>query len=173
MPTCDPVIISPIMREILIRQPKTVLDIGVGMGKFGVLVREYTDIWYRRLEREDWQTKIQGIEIFEGYRNSLWDIYDDIKIGDATVLIDQMPNYDLILMTEVLEHMPKEVGKLMLAKCMKKCSTFIFSFTNSPQDTAFGNVNERHVSQWQESDLGFPTTLLVRSGPTFVYRAGK
>ena len=175
MPTCDPILITPIIQEVLYQQPKTVLEIGTGTGKFGALVREYTDIWYRRLHQQDWRTRIHGIEIFSGYRNPLWGLYDSVMIGDATKLIDMpqllLPCYDLILMTEVLEHLSKETGKMMLAKCLQKANIFIFSFTNSPQDAAFGNEHERHISQWNESDLNIEATCLLQNGTTFLYKA--
>ena len=167
MPTCDPAIITPILQEVLAQQPRTVLEIGTGTGKFGALIREYTDIWHRR----HWQTQIKGIEIFPDYRNPLWKFYDEVVIGDATELIDCVPDCDLILMTEVLEHLTMEVGQAMLAKCHAKAKVFIFSYTNSPQDAAFGNEHERHISQWQESDLGIPATRLMQSGPTFLYKS--
>ena len=117
MPSSHPMIISPILEAVMYTNPSTVLDIGVGMGKFGALLREYTEASNLRLHK-DWKTKINGIEIFRDYRNPIWRCYDHVMIGDATQLIDTLPDYDLILMSEVLEHLPKDVGQLMLQMIM-------------------------------------------------------
>lgn len=176
MPGSHPMIISPIMMEFIKHHPKTILDIGIGTGKFGALMREYSENWNEtclRLRRGDWTTTIHGIEIFPVYKSPLWDFYNTVMIGDAVELIETLPNYDLILMAEVLEHLPKEVGKRMLAKCAEKSDTFIFSFTNCYQGAIFNNENERHVSQWKESDLGIKATLLFTGGWSSVYVAQK
>jgi len=168
MPTCDPILLTPVMNHILRIQPRTVLDIGIGIGKWGALVREYTDIWCRRLTRAEWQTKITGVEIFEAYRNPLWELYDTIIIADIRNLLDQLPAYDAILFFEVLEHLPVEDGQRILQWASAHSRNLFFSFTNSPQDTAFGNEAERHISTWTE-DMVPPSQLLLATDIKRVY----
>ncbi|WP_433615260.1 hypothetical protein [Paenibacillus cellulositrophicus] len=50
----------------LIRQaaPSSVLDIGIGFGRWGMLCREFLDVWQGRVFREQWQTRIEGVEVF-------------------------------------------------------------------------------------------------------------
>jgi hypothetical protein len=43
------------------------MEIGVGFGKYGLLLREYLEIWGEGEVYEDWLRKIDGIEIFEAY----------------------------------------------------------------------------------------------------------
>ena len=50
MPTSDMHNIVPILTIMQHLQPRSVLDIGCGFGKYGVLLREYLDIWHERLE---------------------------------------------------------------------------------------------------------------------------
>ena len=146
------------------------MDIGIGTGKFGMLIREYTDIWFHRLNKPMWKTIIDGIEIFEIYRNPAWLFYSKIIIGDATKIIDELPKYDTIIMTEVLEHLPKNIGKILLNKCIKKSNIFLFSFTNCPQGAAFGNQNEKHISTWDVSDFDFKTTCLLETKITKLHK---
>ena len=54
-------------------QPKSVLDIGVGHGKWGFLAREYTDIFYNRYDRATWETRIEGVEAFPTYATPTYD----------------------------------------------------------------------------------------------------
>jgi predicted TPR repeat methyltransferase len=153
MPTSHPILLTPVLTRILHMQPKTVLDIGIGCGKWGSLIREYTDIWYRRWDRETWQTRIEGIEIFPQYRTPNWEWYDKIHLGDATSLIKLSEPFDLILCIEVLEHMEKDTGKTFINDALQKCKRLLISFTNSHQDAAFGNPHEQHVSSWHFNDF--------------------
>ena len=50
-------------------QPRSILDVGCGFGKYGMLLREYLDVWHERYDKERWQVRIVGIEAFEQYRN--------------------------------------------------------------------------------------------------------
>ena len=173
MPTSHPNLISPILYQVLIHQPRTVLEIGIGTGKYGALLYEYTDVWQQRAKREVW---IDGIEIFKGYRNPLWQFYNRVIIGDATEVIDcpgLLEEYDMILMTEVLEHLTKDAGHAILAKCKQKAKVFLFSYTNSPQEAAHGNEHERHVSDWQELDFRFKAECVCGFDPTYLYRTGR
>ena len=170
MPTSDPLLLTPIAREILSLQPLSVLDVGIGNGKWGVLAREYTDVWLRR-ERENYAVMIDGIEIFEKYRNANWVNYNHIHIGHVTDILPRLKSYDLIIFIEVLEHIEKTEALELLDMCRSKCKLLIFSYTNCPQGPAFGNVNETHVSTWVESDFVFPITLLAKNDTTFLYKA--
>jgi Methyltransferase domain len=157
MPTCDPRLISPVMFEVLTMQPRSVLDVGVGTGKWGTLVREYTDIWCQRTctfsPGKEGATLIDGIEICREYENPLWGNYDHVYLGDALKLLPGRQRYDLILCLEVLEHLGREDGKKLISMMLDRCSYLIVSYTNSEQGSAFGNEHERHVSRWSEDEL--------------------
>lgn len=168
MPTSHPILITPVATEILSMQPKSVLDIGIGFGKWGALTREYTDIWCQRKRHI---VKIDGIEIFDIYRNPNWEHYDNIFIGNVKKILPTLSNYDLIIFLEVLEHIDKAESLKLLDLCRSKCKVLLFSYTNSPQGTAFGNIHETHVSAWDVSDFKFPVTLLCKNDVTFLYKA--
>ena len=157
MPTCDPGLISPILCAVNQKIPRNILEIGVGTGKWGMLVREYLDVWYRKSTSFDplatGAVVLDGIEIHEGYRNPLWSSYNSIIIGDACDLLPLMTWHDLILCIEVLEHLDRKSGKALMTQALRRCSTLIISYTNSPQGPAFNNEHERHLSMWSEEDL--------------------
>lgn len=168
MPTSHPILLTPVATEILNLQPLSVLDVGIGNGKWGVLAREYTDIWVKRSHNA---VRIDGIEIFEKYRNINWRNYNNVFIGNVKDILATLPNYDLIIFLEVLEHLEKSEALKLLDLCKSKCKLLIFSYTNSPQGPAFGNVNETHISTWSAADIIFPATLLGSNDITFVYKA--
>ena len=96
MPSSRPDMLSQIILWIREINPKSVLDIGVGFGTMGALVREHTDIRHGRYWKKQWKVIIHGIEIYEKYKNPIWDFaYNKVIIGDAYKVIDNVDNYDL------------------------------------------------------------------------------
>jgi 2-polyprenyl-3-methyl-5-hydroxy-6-metoxy-1,4-benzoquinol methylase len=156
MPTSRPYPISYIADKILENQPKTVLDIGIGFGKYGFLAREYTDIWKNRFRNP--QTIIHGIEVYEDYITTLHrEIYTNIFIGNALDILPTLGNYDLITFCDVIEHFNKEDGIKMLDLIRSKSK---LAFITTPTLTKFrkrggmnGNAHEHHIYGWSEDEL--------------------
>jgi 2-polyprenyl-3-methyl-5-hydroxy-6-metoxy-1,4-benzoquinol methylase len=134
--------------------PASILDIGIGFGKFGFLAREYTDVWRGRYH--EWKTRIDGIEIYEPYVTELQRmVYDNIYIGNAIEVMPRLQKYDLIICAEMLEHMNEEDGFKLIALIMEKSR---FAFISTPksalvQDAVNGNPYEMHVRQWEPEEL--------------------
>src|SRR5574343_1471658 len=134
MPTSDPSIITPVAKKILELKQRTALDIGVGYGKWGAMLREYTDIWAWRFYKNEWQTQIIGIEGFEKYRSPNWGHYDRVVIGKAEDLVPRFKvSFDLVIMMEVLEHLEKSVGLKLIRDIFSKTDKAVISFSNIPQ----------------------------------------
>ncbi|RME82607.1 MAG: glycosyltransferase family 1 protein, partial [Planctomycetota bacterium] len=82
MPTSLPNQINEILTLILGVAPQSVLDIGVGFGKYGFLAREYLEMEHGQGTYGKWTKRIEGIEAFEEYITPLHrEIYDEIHIG--------------------------------------------------------------------------------------------
>ena len=61
--------------------PASVLDIGTGFGRWGVLCREFLDVWEGREAKELWQVRIEGIEAFPKCLTPLHDFaYDRVHV---------------------------------------------------------------------------------------------
>lgn len=148
MPTSHPKIISPVMEKVLEIKPKKVLDLGIGFGKWGSLVREYADIWWWRFYKGEWAVQIDGIEVHEKYRSPNWGNYSHVFIGEIQEILPSMPKYDLIIMLEVLEHIEKAEALYVLEGIFERCNKAIISFTNTHQGNVRDNPYEDHVSQW-------------------------
>lgn len=153
MPSSRPWRISPVAELIYRLHPKSVLDIGIGFGKWGMLAREYTDVNKGRCAKKTWQVQIDGIEIFPAYESPLWAVYDRVHIGNVVDILPKLGNYDLILAIEILEHMKREDGLKMIAAIKAKSKDYIVSYSNSVSPAAFGNKCEAHISQWTASDF--------------------
>ena len=162
MPTSHPHQISTIMAKILELRPCSVLDIGVGFGKYGYLCREYLELWDGREQYHDWKCVIDGIEAFEFYITDIQKaIYNNIYIGDA---LDILPlkqplgvdgKYDLVLLIDVLEHFSRDDGELLLKKIEQTARAVLLSIPKqvSKQGAAFGNEYESHISSWSIKDF--------------------
>lgn len=157
VPYCVPIIAS-VARQL---RPRSVLDVGVGFGKYGFLFREYTDIWNMQslddYPKEQWKTRIDGIEATDRYLTPMHDyIYDRIHIGDVTNIIDGLATYDIIIMGDVLEHFDKTVGHELLDKLLahtSKCLLLTFPADCPPKDNVLGNPYESHRSAWNRRDF--------------------
>ena len=96
--------------------PMRVLDVGVGFGRRGMLVREFCEEWKGRTHRENWRVHLEGIEMFpkniEEYHHLF---YDWVHIGDAAQIVERMPDrWDLIICGDVLQLRPKEIAEQVL-----------------------------------------------------------
>ena len=178
MPTCDPVIIHPVINQIISLKPNSVLDIGIGFGKWGALVREYGEGWnHRRYHPDQWSIKLVGIEIWYAYKNPMWHLYDRVYNGEASGIVPTLPRFDLVLMIDVLEHFEKSEGIKMIKQiqcCINqpdatmavyKPGRAIISYANCDQAGVCNNDREDHVSKWTHEDLFSLGGTLIDSGP--------
>lgn len=147
--------ISPILRWVIRLDPRSVLDVGLGFGKWGVLLRECLEVTHGRYEPSAWRSRIEGVEIFDRYKNPIWSYaYDHVHIGDVRKLAPALGQYDLVLCCDVIEHMPKEEGQELLdtlftlAPWLLISTPLVFS-----QQQASENPHEQHVSLWLLPDV--------------------
>ena len=80
-------------------RPASVLDVGCGWGKYGVLAREYTSA-----------TRIDAVDV----NPPRYPVYDHFYAGDVRelgrLLPADAPRYDLALFLDVIEHFGKAEG---------------------------------------------------------------
>jgi hypothetical protein len=147
-----------ILNLINLIRPNSILDIGVGFGKAGFLIREYFDLKPdKKKGYADWSIQIDGIEIFEKYLTPIHNyIYNDIFIGDAIdILKNSNSYYDLILAIDVIEHFNKNDGYTLIDLCKEKSTTALISTPDIfyKQGNEFFNEHETHLSGWDVSDF--------------------
>ena len=146
--------INEIMELIIYTQPKSILDIGVGFGKYGFLSREYLELFDGREKLWDWKIVIDGIEIFKDYITQLHKlVYNQIDIGNVTDILPALDkNYDLILLIDVIEHLNFEEGEKLIEMCQQHSKNIIIStpkyFLQQPE--MFGNPYEAHKAFYKK-----------------------
>jgi hypothetical protein len=177
MPTSRYSKLSEIMELVVLTDPESILDIGVGFGKYGFLSREYLELWDGREKYDDWKVRIEGIEVFKGYSTPVYDfIYDRIHIGNAIdILPDLKTNYDLILLIDILEHFDYKEGIKLLEECKERGRNIIISTPKNigSQKDAFGNPFETHKFQWRKKHFDkFANKFFVRNDYSLICHIG-
>lgn len=152
MPIGSFVTIPVVAFELSERKPKTVLDLGIGFGMWGAVVREWVDMGVR-----PYNTIIHGVEAFIDYYSPLWKLYNKIH---HLLIQDFEPtqNYDFIIFADVLEHFSAEQGAMVLEKIKQWLNPGGVLMVATPglfvpQENVYGNELERHLSLWLPADL--------------------
>jgi hypothetical protein len=147
---------------VLQLRPRSILDVGVGFGKWGHLFREYTDIVaseseHARYLRGNWQVRIDGIEGYPEYLTEMHRyLYDSIHIGEMTQVLPRLGRYDLIFMGDVIEHLDKSQGRAFIQEALNHADMAVVLATpkfDCPQDEICGNHLEVHRSLWTAGEF--------------------
>jgi hypothetical protein len=138
--------------------PESILDIGIGFGRWGFLFREFLEIWDNGNYSGKWKRRIDGVEIFPDYIKDYHNyFYDAIYFENATDFVKRNEkNYDLINCGDVIEHMDKGTGKTFIENCLKKCKYLLINIPIGKgweQTAENENDYERHLSIWNNSDF--------------------
>lgn len=133
-------------------RPRRILDVGVGMGKYGSLIREYMP-GRRRLD---------GVEVWPAYLSWQWQVYDRIYIGDVREL--ELPAYDLVLLIDIVEHFD-EPDAVALVERFGEAGHIVLSTPHRLFQHRWKgeNAHERHRSLWTGEMLA---DLVERNGWT-------
>jgi len=144
-------------------KPQRILDVGIGTGVYGLLLRAYLDIAQERVARDAWQIHIDGVEVFEGYRNPVWDYaYNEVILDDARNVLKGRKHYDLLLLGDVLEHFERSEARALVDLALLRSSVVIATtpHVDMPQGTWAGNPAESHLSLLDATD--FPNLVARR-----------
>lgn len=142
--------------------PNRVLDVGVGYGRWGMIVREFCELWSWRLTPGDWKVRVEGVEgfapnIHEYHRH----FYNKIHVGDFRDIAPTLPrDWSVIIFGDVIEHFDKEEGLALLRWAVAASDYVMVNVPLDdvwPQGEAYGNTMEKHRSVWTSADFdAFP-----------------
>jgi SAM-dependent methyltransferase len=145
VPYSDPSNIEWIKWVLDLKQPKTVLDIGAGAGKYGRLVKEVLP-----------DAEVTGVEIWGPYvkQFGLDEIYDTVHICDARIY--PFFSYDMVFLGDVLEHMTRSEATDIWRKVSRSAKYAVVSIpiVHFPQGDFEGNPFEIHVEDhWTHDEV--------------------
>jgi hypothetical protein len=140
--------VAPVVSKLLERRRGGVLDLGIGMGFYGAVVRQWLDCGVR-----PWKTHLVGVEGFEGYRNPAWDLYDRVDVEPIEQVLKLAGGWPAILMLDVIEHFDADQGEEVVSLAVQALApggTLIIATpaVHMEQGAAHGNELERHRSLW-------------------------
>ncbi len=172
MPQSDHWAVPFVVEAAVAIDPASVLDIGVGMGQYGLHLRQVLDIARDRLTKSEWQVRVDGVEIFEAYRNPVWDYcYDRVTLADARFsLANLTERYDLMLICDVIEHFDRADALAVLDAARRQAKWVIVTTPagDYPQGAVFGNDAEVHRSAWTPADFKIHDAFTHQIGTTFM-----
>jgi len=174
MPTCAPEAIAPVINEVMKLRPRSILDVGCGMGKFGMLFREYLEGWgSHRYSPEQFKLTIDAVEGYAPYVQD-WHraIYNRIFVGDVRKLYDELPAYDLAYLGDVLEHVPKEDGKEMLARLQYRWAIISTPAGKTIMHRGKPNAMLDHQCLWTALDFKPYRPVVLHHGKVLIVRLG-
>ncbi len=159
MPTSHYKIIPAVMSIFdKVKDVKSILDVGAGFGKYGVLIRDHLEIRKKRYDKKEWIHRIDAVEVWPGYVNTIYPyVYDCIYLGQASVALGRVQNYDVILLIEVLEHLQKKRGEKLIKLLLQKYNkAIVISFPETFKEGAcsdWPNPAEEHRCLWTYEEL--------------------
>jgi len=150
--------ISWCVQAIMRIEPKSVLDVGVGFGRWGMVIREFAEVWFDRITPEQWEIELEGIEAFPKNIAPYHEhFYDRIHIGDALeVAFDLEGRWDLTILGDVLEHFYKSDGERLLAHLLDHSDYVLVNLPlgeDWPQEDKYENPYEEHKAVWDLHDF--------------------
>jgi SAM-dependent methyltransferase len=158
--------------------PSSVLDIGTGFGKYGLLCREYLELWDGRENYSHFLRRIDGVEAFENYITPVHEfVYNHVYVRDILKLMNELNfSYDLILLVDVLEHFNKPEGNMLLKKILTNNKGALISTPKNPsnQKDAFKNIYEAHRARWTKQELSnLASSFFISDGTHLIAYIGR
>ena len=152
-----------IINEIKKYKPKSILDVGCGIGLYGTLIRIFLELYddgqgfLQRLLNREWQIKLDAIEGFAPYLEfiSPW-TYDHVWNADVFDVFSKLSSkeYDMVIAIAILEHLEKDKGVHFLNEIKRISHVAIVSVPSlwGPQVVP-ANPLENHRSHWTKKDF--------------------
>ncbi len=152
--------------------PDRLLDVGVGFGRWGIITREFCDVWNGRMARDKWNVRVEGVE---GFAPSIDDyhqyFYNKIHLGDFLKLMPELEEkWNVVVFDDVLEHFEKEDAVRILNWALDHSDYVLVNIplgSSREQEFVYENSYEKLLSVWEPED--FQNYHLCRSALSMDY----
>lgn len=160
MPSSTPSAIEVVIGIAWRLGPKSVVDLGVGYGKYGVLFREYLELKHQpdRLVDSARSVRIDGVEGYGPYLGPLQRAtYDELYVENILDFLKRGQHYDLVFLGDVLEHFEKNVASTLLLPGLVAIADMgvliVTPVDPGSQGAVAANDLEVHRSRWTAEDF--------------------
>ena len=167
MPYSFPTFDARITKWLRSQKRKNYLDIGVGSGKYGQIIRGL----YPKAD-------IVGIESEKEYseRFGLNKIYSSIYVGKAEYFFDQNPNFvtEIAIIGDCLEHVKKSDGVDLVHDLVHRSHYIVIVWPSKYVQLVWeGHASEVHRSVWTKKDFAdFDHEYWEKDGTNLVIMKG-
>ncbi|MFZ4589610.1 MAG: class I SAM-dependent methyltransferase [Ignavibacteria bacterium] len=150
--------ISYVVELIRAINPTRILDFGIGFGRWGILCREFLEVWDEGNYTGKWNRQIDGVEVFPDYIKSYHSyFYDNIYKEEGYKWIKNCKeNYNLIIFGDVLEHFEKSIALDIIRISLSKSDYLLINIPIGKyweQSNINENIYEEHKSTWNVKDF--------------------
>lgn len=132
--------------------PNTVTDVGPGEGTYAKLFRPvHEGVWWTAIEVHKPYVAKYKLKSTKTRR-----MYDEIHVEDVRESEDHLFYRDLVILGDVLEHMPRGSAVNLLETIVEAGAWNILvslPIVDSPQGEVDGNPHEAHLHQWDPDDM--------------------
>jgi|GEM_PF-1757587 SAM-dependent methyltransferase len=138
------------------------LDIGCGAGLYGILIRQITTPEFlRQFTTSAWwgevpEIIVDAVEVFPEYikRYGIDKIYNNITVADIRQIYQDIKNYDVIIMGDVLEHMTKEEAIEVVNALKTKCCFIWAALPMEFEGKRWSHGYLQLPEEWEENPYG-------------------
>lgn len=145
-------------------EPKSILDVGAGFGRWGFLCRCHIAGGYSLVELPKQELVIDAVEVFRPNISPVYDaVYNHVYHGDIREVIQDLGQYDVIICGDMIEHLEKCEGLRLVDEMKKHCNMALvlsIPFGFCPQGVVHGNEYEVHRSSWGSRDFKGANVLI-------------
>lgn len=134
--------------------PKRILDMTVGLGYWGMIIREFCDGEAGQNQPKDWQIYLAGIEICakdtDSHSKSL---YNQIYFGDISTTCDKLElDWNVVLFNDILENLNKNEALDLLSWALNAGDYVLVNVPLSENEQ--GSAGDIHLSDPGKSKWG-------------------
>jgi len=151
--------IKPILDTVVRINPQTILDVGFGFGKYGLLCREA--IMSNRAEKGDlipidniWITGLEMADYFLSIKWAKAPYNETFKITDSIKMFkSKKTRFDLGLLIDVVEHHEDMVSKRLILEVLERCDRVLISTPKTTcmyEEEYYGEDCPKHKMQWSK-----------------------
>jgi hypothetical protein len=136
---------------VLALAPRSVVDLGMGTGKYGFLLREQHDFARVHWGEEPWRLRLVGVEGYESYVTEVQrKVYDEVVVADVREFLARTDErFDVALALDVLEHFQPADGEACVAAALERAKHLVVLTPRGfYKQEGHDNTLERHLSWW-------------------------
>jgi len=137
------------MACMMVYEPKIILDAGCGEGLSIKVLKKFAKSKLTNAYK-------LGIDIYLPYLKKARETYDDVILADLRFIPLREHSVDIVFCIEVIEHLNKAEGRMLLVELEKIALKQVFLTTPNyflPQNAINGNPFQIHKSYWKSEEF--------------------